>query len=258
MPADPARLLAATYGAAWRTPDPAFHFETPSSTHRRLNGWFRGIRVDRPLWDRVYRVRPTPESWEPSDLARDAFAAHGADASYVDLGCGHGADARWLGEQGATAWGLDHVPEAVPGSRRGDGRAPAGRATSTSTSWRCARCCRPGRWSPAGPRRGSCSAGTWSTAWSARGRVNLYRLAGMLLREGGELRLEFLSRRGNDGYAGRHHLRARRPDRIAAELERAGATIRDRSVLLASGPVSGREADVVPSRICRMVVSWDR
>ena len=45
---------------------------------------------------------------------------------------------------------------------------------------------------------------------------------------------------------------------ISAELERAGATIRDRSVLLASGPVSGREADVVPSRICRMVVSWDR
>jgi hypothetical protein len=89
-------------------------------------------------------------------------------------------------------------------------------------------------------------------------RRNLYRLADMVLREGGELHLEFLARRGNDGYAGRHHVRPRRPDRIQAELARAGATVRKRSILLASGAVSGREGDVVPSRICRMVVSWDR
>ncbi len=132
-PADPARLLAATYGSGWRTPDPAFHFETPSSTHRRLNGWFRGIRVDRPLWDRVYRVRPVPDSWEPSALARDAFAAHGTEASYVDLGCGHGVDARWLGEQGATAWGLDHVPEAYQAAAEAHRARRAGRTTCTST-----------------------------------------------------------------------------------------------------------------------------
>ena len=28
-------------------PDPAFHFDTPRTTYRRLNGWFRGTRVNR-------------------------------------------------------------------------------------------------------------------------------------------------------------------------------------------------------------------
>ena len=44
-PADPDRLLTAMYGASWRVPDPAFHFEPPATTVRRLNGWFRGLRV---------------------------------------------------------------------------------------------------------------------------------------------------------------------------------------------------------------------
>ena len=44
-PADPDRLLTATYGASWRMPDPAFNFAPPATTVRRLNGWFRGLRV---------------------------------------------------------------------------------------------------------------------------------------------------------------------------------------------------------------------
>jgi SAM-dependent methyltransferase len=223
----------------------------------RLNGWFRGIRVDRPFWDRYYRVRPTPTSWEPSDLARDAFAAHGAEASYVDVGCGHGVDARWLGEQGATSWGLDHVPEAYEAAAEATGEAGRTRylylnllelRSVLSTGALLAR----------GPAPRIVLGRHLVDCLERAGRVNFYRLAGMALREGGQLHLEFLARKGNDGYAGRHHLRARRPDRIAAELQRAGATIHDRTILLASGPVSGREADVVPSRICRMVVSWDR
>lgn len=257
VPADPARLLAATYGAGWRTPDPAFHFETPSSTHRRLNGWFRGIRADRPLWDRVYRVRPTPESWEPSDLARSAFAAHGVQASYVDLGCGHGVDARWLGEQGATAWGLDHVPEAYEAAA--EATAESGRTTYLYLNLLEMRSVlSTGALLARGPAPRIVLGRHLLDSLERSARTNLYRLVDMLLREGGELHLEFLARKGTDGYAGRHHLRPRRPNRIVAELERAGATIRDRRILLASGPVSGHEADVVPSRICRMVVSWER
>ena len=45
-PARPEKLLEATYGPGWKVPDPAFHFETPRTTYRRLNGWFRGGRVD--------------------------------------------------------------------------------------------------------------------------------------------------------------------------------------------------------------------
>ena len=38
----------------WRTPDPAFKFAPPATTVRRLNGWFRGLRVGRASWDRIY------------------------------------------------------------------------------------------------------------------------------------------------------------------------------------------------------------
>ena len=202
-------------------------------------------------------VRPTPESWQPSTLARDAFAAHGADASYVDLGCGHGVDARWLGERGATAWGLDHVPEAYQAAAEETTQVERTRylflnlmemRSVLSTGALLAR----------GPAPRVVLGRHLVDVLERSGRTNLYRLADMVLREGGELHLEFLARKGNDGYARRNHLRTRRPDRIAAELRRAGATIRDRRILLASGPVNDREADVVPSKICRMVVSWDR
>jgi SAM-dependent methyltransferase len=193
-------------------------------------------------------------------LARDAFAAHGASASYVDLGCGHGVDARWLGEQGATAWGLDHVPEAFAAAAARV--EEAGDADHTRYLYlnllEMRSVLSTGALLARGPAPRVVLARHLVDSLERAGRANLYRLARMVLREGGELHLEFLARKGGDGYAGRHHLRTRRPDRITAELERAGATVRDRTVLLASGPVRGREADVVRSKICRMVVSWDR
>ena len=63
-PANTDKFLAATYGPHWLVPDPAFHFETPRSTHRRLNGWFRGTRVHREEWDRQWSTahrRRTPK-----------------------------------------------------------------------------------------------------------------------------------------------------------------------------------------------------
>ena len=53
-PARPEKLLEATYGPNWKVPDPAFHFATPRTTYRRLNGWFRGTRVNRKIWDGRY------------------------------------------------------------------------------------------------------------------------------------------------------------------------------------------------------------
>ncbi len=70
-PANAEKVLEATYGPSWRVPDPAFHFETPRTTHRRLNGWFRGGRVNRSEWDRRYSgkhgeaSRPQPEPAGP-------------------------------------------------------------------------------------------------------------------------------------------------------------------------------------------------
>ncbi len=254
VPADPDRLLVATYGPSWRTPDPAYKFETPATTYRRLNGWFRGIRPQRPLWDGFYARTPEPASWEPSDLARAAFAAHGTGATYVDLGCGHGVDVAWLASQGATVWGLDHVPKAFA--------ATAAAQPDDSTAHFAAlnlhelrSVLSTGALLAREPGPKVLLGRHLVDAVDRPGRRNLYRLCDMLLRDGGEVWLEFVCRRGRDRLARRLRVKARQPDKIADELTAAGATVTAREVLLASTPVGGKAAEV-PSRICRMVATW--
>ena len=59
-PADTDAFLVATYGPHWRTPDPAFVYETPRTTYLRFNDWFRGTRVNRKDWDRATSASGAP------------------------------------------------------------------------------------------------------------------------------------------------------------------------------------------------------
>ncbi len=103
-PAQPDRLLAAMYGESWRVPDPAYVFTTPDSTRLRLNGWFRGIRVGQGRG--IGRKDISPD--EPSSFAQWVHAEAEPDiGTLVDLGCGFGTDAVWLGRQGRSTWGMD-------------------------------------------------------------------------------------------------------------------------------------------------------
>lgn len=111
-PARPEKLLEATYGPGWRVPDPAFHFETPRSTHRRLNGWFRGMRILRNEWDRRYStIKNAMPPLEPSPLARHVLEElDPADPGLVvDLGAGRGTDGLWLARQGIPVLMLDYA-----------------------------------------------------------------------------------------------------------------------------------------------------
>lgn len=117
-PARPEKLLEATYGPGWRVPDPAFHFETPRTTVRRLNGWFRGIRVHRNEWERRYsRVRDQVPPLEPSPLARLVDEREEVE-HLVDVGCGRGGDALWFARQGVPTVGLDYSSSASRAVRR--------------------------------------------------------------------------------------------------------------------------------------------
>ncbi len=82
------------------------------------------------------------------------------------------------------------------------------------------------------------------------GRANLWRVAEMMLRDGGTLYLEFLNTRGDhDPFARQHHLRPLSAERVEEALRARGATIVSRKVIRDGD--SGR-------RICRMVVAWQR
>ena len=70
-PADPERLLAATYGENWRVPDPSFKYETPRWLSRRIGGWFGGLMTHRKHWDSVLlRSGATRCPTKPSPFAR--------------------------------------------------------------------------------------------------------------------------------------------------------------------------------------------
>ncbi|GAB2986763.1 methyltransferase domain-containing protein [Nocardioides montaniterrae] len=113
VPAEPARMLEAMYGPTWRIPDPAYKFETPRSATRRLEGWFRGLRVglDTRHERRRSRQEPAPRRG-PSEFVRAVEAAEPDASTFIDIGCGIGQDVNWLGRQGHRAVGLDYfVPD---------------------------------------------------------------------------------------------------------------------------------------------------
>ena len=107
-PARPEKLLEATYGPGWKVPDPAFHFETPRTTYRRLNGWFRGGRADRNEWDRRFSMlRKTMPNGAPSGLAQHVAEQEQGLPGLVDVGAGRGVDALWFARRGVPTLGLD-------------------------------------------------------------------------------------------------------------------------------------------------------
>jgi hypothetical protein len=249
-PADPDRLLTATYGASWRVPDPAFHFEPPLATVRRLNGWFRGLRVGRAMWDRVYSRRQPALPTEPAPFVAWAAEREPDAATYVDVGCGAGSDVLWMARREVPSVGLDFQPRSF--------RAAAAQEVSGAEFWTCnlleLRDVLPAGATLSrrpGPRLvlGRHVVDTLG----ADARAHLWRLARMTLagEGGGRLYLEFLARFGDDGYARDLHVKRRRPRMVVAELEAAGATIVHRETIRVSDSPTA-------SKVCRLVVEWRR
>jgi hypothetical protein len=247
-PADPDRMLTATYGASWRVPDPAFHFEPPPGTARRLNGWFRGLRVGRAKWDRVYSRRQPAVPTEPAPFVAWAAEREPDAATYVDIGCGRGSDVLWMARRGLPSIGLDFQPRSF--------RAAAAEDVPGAEFWTCnlleLRDVLPAGATLSrrpGPRLLLGRHLVDTLAPDAR--AHLWRLARMALagEGGGRLYLEFLARFGDDGYARDLHVKRRRPRMVVAEIEAAGGTIVHRETMRVSDSPAA-------SKVCRLVVEW--
>jgi SAM-dependent methyltransferase len=193
VPARPERLLEATYGPAWRVPDPAFRFETPDRTVRALNDWFRGTQPGIRHWerrasvmsDKPVRNRPTPLAQLVHDSAVEL------DAEVLDVGAGRGADALWLARQGLAVTAYDYV---VRGLQPAVDRARAEGVDLTArhlnlTEWRSVLA--EGARLAHAPRPRVVMAQHVVDATSGVGRQALARLCSMALRTGGRLHAEF-------------------------------------------------------------------
>jgi hypothetical protein len=254
-PANTDEFLTATYGPSWRVPDPAYKFETPESTHRRLNGWFRGTRVKREAWDRAYSRLPSePPTIEPSPFASWVVEEGDVPSTLVDIGCGRGVDDLWFARQGARVIGLDY---AIRGSRP---VAALAATEDVDLEFRTMNLCELRSALTEGTRVADLpgdkvvTARNIAEATDRVGRGHLWRVCEMMLRGGGRLYLEHVVDRGEgDPFTRVEHLRALPLRVVVRELKERGATVVAREVVDVESPG-------VPAghRIGRLVVEWQR
>jgi hypothetical protein len=250
VPADADKFLTVTYGPGWRTPDPAYQFTTPASTIQKFNGWFRGMRTGRASWHAYFR-RTAGRKLRVSPVARMARQHQPDLATYVDIGCGRGADVAWYADRGIRAVGLDYQPFAFA-------RLEEERADDQLVSFQVFNLLElrhvlaVSAWVSRmpGPRAVGCVHVVEHL--STRGRRNLLHAARMMLAgTDGALYLQFLVARGRDGYARRKGLRQSvDPEVMRALVVESGATVRE----VVEQTVSDRAEG---SRVCRMVIDWN-
>ena len=253
VPADTDRFLAATYGKSWRVPDPAFHFATPASTHRRFDGWFRGLRTGRPLWDRVYSRRPLPKP-EPSTLAQFVAGREDATTPVVDLGCGTGGDVLWLARRGTPTVGIDFVRRGFEPAEEVARREALEARFLVCNLLEARSAIATGGLVGLDPGPRVVLARHLADNLTSRGRRNAWRAARMMLGDGGRLYVEFLVQRGDGRIARAERAKVRKPAMVERELRAAGARIVEREVVKV--PRGGRGGGS-PTKICRMVATWE-
>lgn len=246
-PAQPERLLEAMYGPSWRVPDPAFKFETPASTIRALNQYFRVARARRDSWSRWHGAHKALPEITPSSLAQKVVADEGVPGQLLDIGAGKGVDALWFARQGSTVTAYDFVPQAATRAVRRGRRegTPFESRLLNLQEWRSvfgegARVSRI-----PGPRT-LLARGTFD-ATPRFGRESLGRFAAMSLRGGGRLYADFWT--GGGSPDGRPQ-RAVSTDEVADILGRFGANI------LQVTEVEGVDPADPDRRVGQVVAQW--
>ena len=150
-PADPERLLALTYGPHWRVPDPSFGFTPGRSVVRHMTGFWQGEEAGRRFWEQHHKAAVDDD--HGSSFARWVHARIDPGSPVVELGCGGGADAAWLGGRGHPVEATDFAASALVRAQRRADALPRDAAPHDRTP---AQPARPARAAPlrgrAGPR----------------------------------------------------------------------------------------------------------
>ncbi len=249
VPAAPERLLVATYGESWRVPDPAFHFGTPATTSRRFNGWFRGTRVGRSTWDRLYLSGSFGRRRMPAEAIHWLVDREPAMGSFIDIGCGRGREASFVAARGIPTLALDQSRFYFRHQARewDPGTGPDFRTCNLLENRHVAVAVVRAALLP-GPR--ILHARHLADATSALGRAALWRTAAAMLHDGdGRLYLMFMSEQGDDDYAEQNQVGPLALDAVEMELAAAGARV----LYCEERPASPAKG---ASTLCRMVVEW--
>ena len=254
-PAVPEHLLEAMYGPTWRVPDPAYKFETPQSTVRRLNGWFRGTRVGQEhVWGKFYGPGPQEGPQGPSSFVRWVRAREPEMRTAVDVGCGYGRDVMWLARQGVEAWGLDFIARAFKRSAKRAERQglPASFMWANLTELRSVMVTGALLARQPGPR--VVLARHVADATDATGRAHLLRLARMVAGRSGRLYLQVqIARTPGEGERG---VKALDVDALLTQVADLGGRVLERHDLADDEGDDAPDSSSAPT-ICRLVITWN-
>ena len=186
-PADPDAWLTAAYVPTWRTPDPAFKFEPTLHTRRRLTGWFRGTKRNRPQWDDHYLSATRGSLLNPtSQFATWVLGQATAGTTLVDLGCGWGHDVVAYARAGHQAIGLDYSRPAFARAAALARRAGLSAEFATFNVNDLRSVLATGTSLVAGGRRLIVAVHLFAEALSTEGRDGLWRICAMVGRTGGQ------------------------------------------------------------------------
>jgi SAM-dependent methyltransferase len=254
-PARPEELLAATYGDDWRTPNPAFKYDTPRGLQRRLNGWFGGLISHRKYWDGFYSQQRQRVPNGPSPFAQWVAEHYGSSRPLVDVGCGTARDSLWFADaHGRHVTGLDYNLGVL---RRATNRS---RRRSLDTEFHLVNLYDTRAVLTWGAilahREEPCDIYARFTlhALNEPGQENLVRLAAMALRRSGHLFLEFRtpedSERSHVFTHGRHFVS---PQRAREMVEASGGRVVHESTGTGMAPFESEDPV-----LCRMVAAWGR
>lgn len=226
-PADAERLLAATYGPGWKTPDPSFTFTTPHAVRSRLRTWIGEFNMERDYWQDFYssqEVARVPQV--ETAFARWVSGRLPEGAGVLDVGTGTARDAGFFARAGRPVTAVDYSTAALE----------RGRARAQSEGWTADfRVVNLGDLHQVGGLVGDLDPGVdWHLyarfllhAIDDEARANLWTLAAAVARRGGECWLEF--RTVEDEKAehvfGDHFRRYLPLPQVVAEVEERGLKV---------------------------------
>ena len=117
-PLDSERLLTATYGEGWRTPDPSFRFETPWPVRSRLMAWMGEFNVNRDYWDDFYSSPAADDvPLVESTFVRWVTERMPGQPPIIDIGAGTARDSRFLARKGHRVAVVDYSYAALDRAR---------------------------------------------------------------------------------------------------------------------------------------------
>ena len=253
-PARPEDLLAVTYGAGWRVPDPSFKFEPSPATTRRTNGWMRGRRTNLRHWHEFYKrgaAKGLPR--EHSSFAAWVAERIEPGTPVVDVGAGNGRDAVWFASKGHPATVLEpaangmrlarqnaarhHVSLDHLGINFNEVRTPLLVAAGLARRERVPHL----------------HARFLLDALTHHARHAFWRFAAVVQRSGGLTFLEFRTSAstGEPTTYPDHFRQHLQPDEVVAEIRRYGGTVVEREQGRGRAVLGREDPDV-----CRLVVRW--